>query len=416
MMTYAVVTQDANVKYMSADDYKLFKDSFNMTTNKDAVLGVICPFEFDTICNDKMLKTNKYPLEYLLLKPNVGIVFAATHGLMSLFNVTIHKFKLKYERFSATYKNTAMKAFSAAVIGGHIDIVRVCRSNLYDVDLSDLALLHKKLDILQDFASCCSFQRYSKYKIFTELCKVSKLFGDIESFKSILNAYKDRQDATTFKDMINKILIHAVQKSKFIEIVEILISYGADDYEKPVSEAASNGCFDVVQLLLDNVNDVQTVDMLKQYAVLGAASVDNFDMFKKYFTETSDLHQAILNTKNVDILDFCIRKGAVVTTDVIMHAVDVYDDNNMIKYLIENRLATNFKKMLLRAIKKSNQDKIGYLLKQVEKQQQDDNVQHLHAPDYEDLILCAMDIRDHELNDSCYHYHTSDDDEKIPCI
>lgn len=476
---YAIVTSNANgvnVKYMSNDDYKLvtnFVEKFNI--NQNSVLGVVCPEELAVIYDmGNVVRKNADPLGQLLSKPNIGLVFAATNGLMSLFKIMIQEFKLKYKRSSGRYKTNAMNALSAAVIGGHIDIVHVCRSELYDADMSDLALSHEKLDVLlYECPPCCGERIFA---IFVDRCKVTNLFEDFERFKSILDAYKDKQDVTRFKDMINKTLVHAVQdKSKYIGIVELLISYGADDYEKPICKAANDNCFDIVRLLLDNVktNDTNDIDRLKQHAAFGAASVDNFDMFKLYCTETMDLYQVILKTTNVDILDFCIRNGAMsinndrtsgdktggddkthddtdattnVTTDVVAsvmkgsssmhsklgtnhdaervrcivnHAIDERS-NDMIQYLIENGIANDFKKMLKRSIKKSRAEKIGYLLEQADKLGRDDherneetrthNNPYLKQSDYKDLILCAMDVRDY-LNDSygCTFYPSSDE-------
>jgi hypothetical protein len=47
--------------------------------------------------------------------------------------------------------------------------------------------------------------------------------------------------------------------------------------------------------------------------------------------------------------------------------------NDTIRYLIENGIATDFKKMLKRSIKKSRAEKIGYPLEQADKLGRDDH-------------------------------------------
>lgn len=378
-----------NVVFLTETEYEKYSSLLNTDVE------VLCPRDHSMIQNDKSLKKHNDPLSYLLDKSNVGLLFAATHGIIPLFRIMIAKFNLVYKNKHKTYENYSMKAIRAAVIGGHIEIVHICKRelNMLNTDLSALAVAHKRLDILvYEFMNCKGYHEDH------DLCVFHKFFDDTESFKNLLDSYKEKQDETKFKDMINRIMDHA---GLHIDIVELLVSYGADDFKKVVKYASSNDRFDIVDLLLENTHDSTKLNEMKRYAIIGASSSNNKVMVKKYLMEHNDvdLNEVIMNTTDVDVLDFCIQNGAKITNEIIENIIKT-ESQSMLKYLMDNGIA-NIKVMIESAIDNRKTYKIRYLVEQGE--------QHLTSSDYKDLLIHAA----RKLNTCryCYNYSDSSEDE-----
>lgn len=340
---YALVTwptkQDrfASVKYV-----------FTYDITADLVVGNvldwISPHDLEVISqfNGKQL-SGKYcdRLIFMLSKPKRGFVFACRHGLMSLFNVLANRLCL----LKTDVHNYAIPGLKAAVEEGYIDIVHIILNEIVNVNMSDVACRHQRLDILIfEYPKC--------------LKEITSLLVDGD-FRSLIDSYSK---TPRFKELLNETLRYAVDL-KHIELVHICVGYGADMLENPVYEAARANSHLIIKVIMESVRDETTLRKLRRYAVLGYASSNNLEKMRKYFDDdVSDdvefLQNIILYTSNVEILKFCISKGAIVDQMTIWHAIDV-NGIDMVDHLIT--IGCDVIEMMKRAIYRGSVEKIKYI-------------------------------------------------------
>lgn len=330
--------QRTSIQYMSVDEHERYPQHDD--------LDWVSPHDVDVVFNEE--KVTGDPLLYLVSNPIEGLVFACRHGLMSLFIIMLYRFQHDYQSGSQTFEEVAMKAMRAAIEGGHRDILHKCRLELMDPDLSGFACDSKKLDILVFEYP----QKHESIKCF--------FIENNDNFVSILDRYKADMDNAEFKDMINKTLYYATE-SRYIDIVYLLISYGADEFKDAIYSAAAHSSFFIVELMMENVNDEMQLIKMKRSAVLGALKSNSFDILEKYYVDDGsfDLNTIMSKSGNKNIWKFCIEKGATLDSG-IMKRVIYSEDKDMMKFLID--MGCDVTEMIREAINMKDTETVMFLI------------------------------------------------------
>lgn len=357
-MTIVMANMENRYALVATNNYKLVsiqyvsvKKNTTTTTKQETDTYLISPHDVQK-CDEYWNKNTEIAdnhqtdcLTYLLSKPSRGFMFACRNGLMSLLKLSM---LMMYD--TCKHKDT-VEGLHAAIIGDHINIVHILRRHIDEdgVNMAGIASHHKRLEIL--------LYEYPSYRR-----EITSLFND--DFKDILAKYSIHKTEAKFKEIINKTMTYACE-SKYIEIMKLLISYGAYEFKEPTYQAARLDCFDVVALIMENVSDEDEVYLneLKIVAVLGAAYSNNLEMVEKYYVDADNdqLQQLIHTTSSVDILKFCLEKGAIVDKQVVCHAIDT-EGFDMIKHLLDT--GYDIKDIMQQAIENSNREKIVYLCEQ----------------------------------------------------